>query len=220
MFLRKGEVHTKPRTGILASEMAAGSIVKVNESGAPVEFYLAKHNYEAGLNGEGRTLLVRKDCYDKRAWHGSNINAYETCDIGTWLNSTYKNMLDATTRGMIGSTKFYYTPCNGITTVGTLERPVFLLSMTELGLTPSYANAEGTALEAASSLQIAYLNGAKVNQWTRTPNIQTTTMAYKADTTGGVVNSACTQANGARPAFTVPSNALFDKNTLVLKGVE
>ena len=39
-------------------------------SGLP--FYLAKHDYESGLNGAGRTLFVRKDCYDERKWNSNN----------------------------------------------------------------------------------------------------------------------------------------------------
>ena len=57
------------------------STVKLKENGVLVEFYVAKHNYESGLNGSGRTLLVRKDCYDQRQWHGSNVNAYATSAI-------------------------------------------------------------------------------------------------------------------------------------------
>ena len=74
------------------------STVKLKENGVLVEFYVAKHNYESGLNGSGRTLLVRKDCYDQRQWHGSNVNAYATSAIDTWLNGTYKNLLDADIR--------------------------------------------------------------------------------------------------------------------------
>ena len=99
---------------------SVGSIVKLKENGVLVDFYVAKHDYENGLNGSGRTLVVRKDCYDTRQWHTSNVNAYATSAIDTWLNSTYKNLLDADIRGVIGTTKIKYTPGNGNTTVGVL----------------------------------------------------------------------------------------------------
>lgn len=184
---------------------SVGSIVKLKENGVLVDFYVAKHDYENGLNGSGRTLVVRKDCYDTRQWHTSNVNAYATSAIDTWLNSTYKNLLDADIRGVIGTTKIKYTPGNGNTTVGTLERAIFLLSVTELGRSASYANTEGTALSIASSLQIAYLNGSAVVQWTRSPRTNGTGSAYCLDTSGDVVNYYCYSTSGSRPAFTLPS---------------
>lgn len=184
---------------------SVGSIVKLKENGVLVDFYVAKHDYENGLNGSGRTLVVRKDCYDTRQWHTSNVNAYATSAIDTWLNSTYKNLLDADIRGVIGTTKIKYTPGNGNTTVGTLERAIFLLSVTELGRSASYANTEGTALSIASSLQIAYLNGSAVVQWTRSPHTNNTGNAYCLRTGGNVGSSDCNDTYGSRPAFTLPS---------------
>ena len=184
---------------------SVGSIVKLKENGVLVDFYVAKHDYENGLNGSGRTLVVRKDCYDTRQWHTSNVNAYATSAIDTWLNSTYKNLLDADIRGVIGTTKIKYTPGNGNTAVGTLERAIFLLSVTELGRSASYANTEGTALSIASSLQIAYLNGSAVVQWTRSPGTSNTDYAYYLGTNGNVYYYYCNNTNGSRPAFTLPS---------------
>ena len=184
---------------------SVGSIVKLKENGVLVDFYVAKHDYENGLNGSGRTLVVRKDCYDTRQWHTSNVNAYATSAIDTWLNSTYKNLLDADIRGVIGTTKIKYTPGNGNTTVGTLERAIFLLSVTELGRSASYANTEGTALSIASSLQIAYLNGSAVVQWTRSPSTNYTVSAYCVNTSGDVSHYSCNNTYGSRPAFTLPS---------------
>ena len=184
---------------------SVGSIVKLKENGVLVDFYVAKHDYENGLNGSGRTLVVRKDCYDTRQWHTSNVNAYATSAIDTWLNSTYKNLLDADIRGVIGTTKIKYTPGNGDTTVGTLERAIFLLSVTELGRSASYANTEGTALSIASSLRIAYLNGSAVVQWTRSPFTNDTNYACYLGTNGGVYGNYCINTYGSRPAFTLPS---------------
>ena len=184
---------------------SVGSIVKLKENGVLVDFYVAKHDYENGLNGSGRTLVVRKDCYDTRQWHTSNVNAYATSAIDTWLNSTYKNLLDADIRGVIGTTKIKYTPGNGNTTVGTLERAIFLLSVTELGRSASYANTEGTALSIASSLQIAYLNGSAVVQWTRSPSTNNTSYACCLYANGNVSNYYCDNTRGSRPAFTLPS---------------
>ena len=186
---------------------AEGSIIKLKENGVLVDFYIAKQNYESGLNGAGRVLVVRKDCYDQRQWHGSNVNAYATSAIDTWLNGTYKNLLDANIRTAMGTTKIYYTPGNGNTTKTTLERSVFLLSATELGQTHTYMNAEGTALSATvlNLLKIAYLNGSAVYQWTRSPYTDNTYNAWFLYSNGYLNDNYCSNTRGSRPAFTLPS---------------
>lgn len=185
---------------------AVGSIIKLKENGSFVDFYVCKHNYESGLNGAGRTLVVRKDCYDQRQWHTSNVNAYASCTLDSWFNSTYKNLLDADTRAAIGQTKFYYTPGNGNTTVTTLQRAIFALSATELGCTHDYLKSEGSTLSIADTLKIAKLNGSAVVQWTRSPYTGSTTYAWGLNAVGTLVGNDCTNTSGARPAFTLPSN--------------
>ena len=98
-----------------------------------------------------------------------------------------------------------YTPGNGNNTVGTLQRAIFLLSATELNRSASWFNVEGTALEIASSLQIAYMNGSAVVQWTRSPNTRNTRNAVCLDTDGNVDYDDCAYTYGSRPAFTLPS---------------
>ena len=183
---------------------AVGSIIKLKESGTLVEFYVAKHDYENGLNGNGRTLIVRKDCYDMRVFSNSN-NAYANSALDSWLCNTYLKLLDADIQAAIGTTKFYYTPGNGNYTVTTLQRAVFQLSLTELGKTASYANTEGSALPIASTLQIAYRNGSAVVQWTRTPSTSNTFRVYYLYTNGSVDNDYFSISFGSRPAFTLPS---------------
>lgn len=183
---------------------AVGSIIKLKESGTLVEFYVAKHDYENGLNGNGRTLIVRKDCYDMRAFSSSN-NAYANSSLDSWLCNTYLKLLDADIQAAIGTTKFYYTPGNGNTTVTTLQRAVFQLSLTELGKTASYANTEGSALPIASTLQIAYRNGSACVQWTRTPYTINTNVVFYLGTYGIVGDYDFVISYGSRPAFTLPS---------------
>lgn len=185
---------------------STGSIIKLKENGTLVDFYVAKHDYESGLNGAGRTLVVRKDCYDNRVWDNGNVNAYASSDLDSWFNSTYKNMLDADIRSLIGTTKIRYTPGNGNWTVGTLERAVFALSATELGQSASWFNVEGSALPIASTLRVAHLNGSTNTQWTRSPNTDHTDYAVCLNSNGGVYNNYCGYSRGSRPAFTLPSS--------------
>lgn len=210
---------TVPSMGKQLSDYVEGDIVKINENGTPVEFYVAKHDYESSLNGAGRTLVVRKDTYDDRVWDNGNVNAYASSDLDSWFNSTYKNMLDADIRSLIGTTKIRYTPGNGNNTVGTLERAVFALSLTELGQSYSYANTEGSALPIASTLRIAYRNGSATTQWTRSPRTSNTRSAWKLGSDGIILyDGLCSSSSGSRPAFTLPSTTKFDPDTNVIIG--
>lgn len=198
--------------GIPLNTITPGAILYLNESGSPVPFYIAKHDYESGLNGAGRTLVVRKDCYDMRVF-SSNNNAFSGSSMDTWLNNTWLKLLDADIQAAIGTTKFYYTPGNRNTTVTTLQRAVFLLSLTELGKSASDANTEGSALPIASTLQIAYRNGSAVAQWTRTPYTPSDASMYLLDTRGNVRNSLYISSYGSRPAFTIPATTAVVANS-------
>lgn len=200
-------------SGIPLSDYEEGAIIKLNEGGSPVEFYVAKHDYEPDLNGAGRTLVVRKDTYDDRVWDSGNVNAYASSDLDSWFNSTYKNMLDADIRSLIGTTKIRYTPGNGNNTVGTLERAVFALSATELGKSEVWFNVEGSALPIASTLQVAHLNGSTNTQWTRSPRTNDTVSAVFLASNGVVRNNYCGDSYGSRPIFTLPSTLLFNPDT-------
>ena len=196
-----GEViGNKPPLG----SFSPGDVVLLNENGTEVEFYVAKHDYESSLNGAGRTLVVRKDCYDNQVWGSGTANAYASSNLDNWFNSTYKNMLNADIRSLIGTTKFRYTPGNGNNTVGTLERAIFALSFTELGKSNVYANTEGTALPIASTLQIVYRNGSPTTQWTRSPGTNTTASAWKLGPNDDIANNRTDASFGSRPAFTLP----------------
>lgn len=207
-----------PSLGKQLSDYVEGDIVKIIENGTPVEFYVAKHDYESELNGNGRTLVVRKDTYDDRVWDNGNVNAYASSDLDSWFNSTYKNMLDADIRSLIGTTKIRYTPGNGNWTVGTLERAIFALSFTELGQSHTYANTEGSALPIASTLRIAYRNGSATTQWTRSPHTRLALAAWTLNSLGFFDSSSCSDSKGSRPAFTLPSSTKFDPDTNIIIG--
>lgn len=193
-------------------QVSEGTIVKINENGSPVDFYVAKQDYESGLNGAGRTLVVRKDVYDQRQWHSSNVNAWASCTMRSWLNSTYKGLLDSSIQEAMGTTIYHYTPGNGNNTVTTRSDAVFLLSPTELGQSDTYANAEGSALPIASTLRIAYRNGSATTQWTRSPRTNGTRAAWGLSSYGDVHYDGCDVSHGSRPAFTLPSTLLVDND--------
>lgn len=200
-------------SGMPLSDYEEGAIIKLNEGGSPVEFYVSKHDYESGLNGAGRTLVVRKDVYDNRAWDNGNVNAYSGSDLDTWFNGTYKNLLDPAIQTAIGTTKFYYTPGNKNWSVSTLERAVFALSLSELGIYRGDANAEGSALPIYSALNIAYQNGSAIRQWTRTPRKNYAHESFFVGINGLESGYNCNEVLGSRPTFTLPSTLLFNPDT-------
>lgn len=187
------------------SGKAEGQTIQLPENGRMVEFYVAKLDYESALNGAGRVLLVRKDCYDERAWDAVNVNTWASSDLLTWLNGTYKGLFPEEVQTAMGTTTYYYTPGNGNNTVTTRSDAVFSLSATELGLSQTWFNVEGSALPIVNTLKIAYLNGNANTQWTRTPNTSAVTHAILLNTKGSVGNGACNYSAGARPVFTLPS---------------
>ncbi len=203
-------VSGTPMAGLLVSDLEDGTLISIPENGSPVLFYKAKSDYESNLNGAGRQLMVRKDCYDIRVWDNGNVNAYASSDLDSWFNSTYKNMLDADIRSLIGTTKIRYTPGNGNWKVGTLERAIFALSLTELGQSQSHANTEGSALPIANTLKVAYLNGRATTQWTRSPSTGSTETAWWLYSDGNVSYDICSYSYGSRPCFTLPATAMVD----------
>lgn len=214
----------KPVTGLLLSTIAEGSLVKLNEDGSPVEFYVAKHDYEPSLNGDGRTLLVRKDCYDVRAWDNST-SASVGSDIDLWLNGDYKALLDSDVLTAIGETTFYYTVGGGTAAsqkkVTTRACSVFLLSLTEYGTSGSYSNVEGSELSISDLLIEAYVDGEIDEHWTRTVNNNYGDKAYSInpDGTDSRGSRSVDDELGSRPCFTLPSNSVFDEETLLFKEV-
>ena len=95
-----------PVVGTSLGNLDEGAIITLNESASPVEFYIAKQDYESGLNGTGRVLLVRRDCFDDLVWDRGNVNAYATSDIDAWFNGTYKALFPPEVQTALGATTF------------------------------------------------------------------------------------------------------------------
>ena len=195
-------------SGLALSALPEGALVSINENGSPVNFYLAKHDYESGLNGAGRTLLVRKNLHSYGQWNANAKNAYATSTIDSWFNGTYKSMLDEKVKYLIGETTFYCTPGNETKEIITLTRGIFALSFTEYGLSTTYPNmGEGTVLPIASNLRVAYLNGTAARHWTRAVTSNSTTNAFIVMESGVSNVQYVTNQYGYRPAFTLPAKA-------------
>ena len=202
------------------SQLTEGTIIKINENGTPVEFYLAKHSYEPSLNGEGRELLVRKDIplkvlYGQDQWVRES---FDQSDVYNWCNQSYYNLFSEKVKQMIGSTKFYTGQSTRSGPTGAInvqqEGHVFILSFAEYGFSDEdHGTYDGNTLPIASTLKIASLNGVPSSHWTRS--------WWRASGVGSYIWCVSAQGTafnseqqmtplGCRPVFTLPATARVD----------
>ena len=238
LFLRKGEVHTAPVTGVLASSLAVGSTVKLMEGGTAVEYLVVNQGipsnsslYDASCDG---TWLLRKYIHSERQWNTSNVNKYESSAINTWLNGEFFNALGSVEQAAIKQVKIPYRAGGG--SGGTdqsgangLSCKVFLLSGYEVGWTTSdssYFPVDGAKLDyfAASfggnSKRVANFNGSAAIWLLRSPDTGNTARVWNVLSDGDYSYDNASYWHGIRPTLVLPSNAVFDETTMILKGVK
>lgn len=219
LFMRKGETHSAPISGILASDLAVGSTVKLLENGSPVEYLVVNQGipsnsslYDSSCGG---TWLLRKDASAKMQWDSTN-NDYKNSDVHAYLNNDFLGVFDTDTKTAIKQVKIPYV--NGTGTSGYvasgengLSAKVFLLGGSEVGMNGTYIPVDGSFLD--------YFKDASAIQsigWLRSPSTKyDTNVWYGISTTDmGISNEY-----SVRPALILPFKAVFDKDTLLLKGV-
>ena len=227
-----------PVTGILASDLAVGSIVKLMEGGVAVEYLVVNQGkprrssrYDDSCDG---MWILRKDIKENRQWHSSDVNNYKNSTIHSYLNSTFLNLFDLSTRSIIKQIKIPYVngTANSAVSSGAngLSCKVFLLSSYEVGFTineSSHLPNDGERLayfepgkgSSAKQKRIAKLNGSAALWCLRSPNTYDTRGVFYVGSDGGCYHGYASSSCGVRPALVLPSNALFDKTTLILKGV-
>ncbi len=168
------------------STMSEGKTFFIGTSSGAVEVILAKHNYESGLNGSGRTLVVYKDAVPLSVWNESGTNAYSGSTVDKFLQNTVYPAFGSVAKAAAAKTKFYYTPGNGNSTMTTLSRNVFLLSAAEINnIFSGYssANTEGSLLPVWKAIANGYAVSASSSyQMTRTPNLDMKPWGFSSST--------------------------------------
>lgn len=197
----------------LLSAVAEKAIVKLKESGALVDFYVAKHDYESGLNGTGRTLLARAEPWPTDiVWNNIRENAYADSTIDRWMNNDYKNKLDPSIQAQITETQFYYTEGNGSRKTVPLSRDIFILSGMEYGISADRMMTEGEILPIADELL-----STRENEWTRSPRYNLTTSAWRcAKDISTAYEADVTYAFPARPVFQLPSTLTVSDDGVII----
>lgn len=229
-----GARATKPVTGILASDLAVGSTVKLMENGAAVEYLVVNQGkpsdsslYDDSCDG---VWLLRKECHSQRQWHISDVDKYETSSINTWLNGSFYNFLSSVEQAIIKQVKIPYRKNggkNGSTQTGAngLSCKIFLLSICEVGWSTTSYPTDGAKLgyfNATNSFdakRIAYYNGSPSDWWLRSMRTDYNIYPSYVGTSGSTGSELPTNSYGIRPALILPKTALFDKTTMLLKGV-
>ena len=227
-------VNATPKAGTPVSSLAVGTLIKINENGAPVEYMVVNQGlpsamYDASCDG---CWVLRKDIAENRAWDSSD-NDYKNSDIQAYLNGSWVSRYSAGVLSQIKQVKIPYV--NGTGTGGSvasgangLSCKIFLLSGYELGWTTSdnaYVPRDGAKLSyfssgtssAANNKRIANYNGSAAHWWLRSPYTDRTNGVGNVNFDGSYHNWGCSGTSGVRPALVLPSTALVDANLALIE---
>ena len=229
----------KPVNGILASELAVGSSVFLMDLGVATEYLVVNQGkpsgsslYDDSCNG---TWLLSKDIIGNSSFDSTD-NDYKNSVIHEWLNGTFlPHRLGTIEQSVIKQVKIPYVNGTGGSAIASgengLSTKVFLLSSYECGFntnTSNYIPVDGAKLsyfedgtgDSANNKRICNFNGSPVIWWNRSAGNNNKNSAWRVLASGAIGSQdLCSTNYGIRPAIILPFNAVFDKETLLLKGV-
>lgn len=229
---------TAPVSGIKASDLAVGTVVKLMEDGVATDFLVVNQGnpdeslYDASCGG---VWLLRKEIKKSSQWDTILINSYSNSSTNTYLNSDYFNSLGTIEQFTIKQVKIPYvngTGSGGSVASGAngLSVKIMLLSGYEVGFTTTntgeYLPIDGAKLSyfelgtttTANNKRIKTLNGASSGWWLRSPYTNNSASVWLVHGTGTSSRVDTTETTGIAPALIIPSTARFDPTTLLLKG--
>lgn len=216
-----------PVAGTPLGDLAVGSIVKLNESGNPVDYLVVNQGipsnsslYDASCNG---TWLLRKDIYDDGTWHSTAVNKYANSRVHTYLNGTFYALLDSAIQLSVLNAKIPYCVGYGDDTIMSgsngLSTKIFLLSCSEVGASERSAPAaDGAVLswfaDNSQSKRVAESNdnGEDVWWYLRTPTSSEygEDAAHMVSDTGSIEYDTVIYPFGIRPALILLSDILIN----------
>ena len=203
----------------LLGQVSAGTVVKINESGSPVNYLVVQQGlpssmYDASCNG---TWVLRQDIYENAVWDAGNSNVLPGADIF----ATMADMLplyDSFIQDSIKTVKIPY--CKGGQTSSVqsgengLECKIFPLSGYEVGFTKSDSSifpADGSTLSyfqgsSVNSKRVSTLDDEASPWWLRSPLTNDGYNAWYVSQSGGQGATSVNTSYGIRPAFVLPEN--------------
>lgn len=214
-----------PMAGTPVGQLAIGTLIKILENGAPVEYLVVNQGnpspsmYDASCDG---CWVLRKDIAENRKWDSSDNN-YKNSDIQAYLNGSWLSRYSAGVLSQIKQVKIPYQ--NGglvASSANGLSCKIFLLSGYEVGFSTSvssYLPRDGAKLSyfssgtdsAANNKRIANYNGSATDWWLRSPYTYNARDAWVVNFVGNGNDWKCNDTYGVRPALVLPSTALVDQ---------
>lgn len=219
--------------GTQISTLEVGTLVKINENGAPIEYMIVNQGlpssmYDASCDG---CWVLRKDIAENRVWDSTN-NDYKNSDIHAYLNGNWTSRYEAGVLSQIKQVKIPYqngTGSGGSVASGAngLSCKIFLLGGYELGWTTSNNSQfprDGAKLSyfssgtgsAANNKRIANYNGSATIWHLRSPDTDETRDVWAVSSSGSYGALYCDDSFGVRPALILPRTALVDDDLNVL----
>lgn len=222
--------------GTQLGSLAVGSSVYFKVNNVRTEWLVVQQGnpstsiYDSSCDG---TWLLMKNIYETDRWNNSNSNAYASSTMHTYLNGTFRDLLEVGVQGLLKQVKIPYRPGTGISkTVYSgakgLSTSVFLLSAAEVGLNMSkMPTGEGTKLSyfwgcgstGADPKRVAeFLNGTANSWWLRSPNCYDGFYLVAITADGGSSSLSRAYYSGIRPCIVLPKGTLLDDNNNVIGG--
>ena len=227
-----------PKAGVPVSTLSTGTIIKINENGAPVEYIIIQQGkphetiYKDSCDG---TWVLRKDIESKSNWTdtfpypntyaGSFADEYLNNDFLTRFDSTFNNIIKTVSIPYYNyieawdESKIIYTTCKA-----------FLLAALEVGLdnTLNHFPIDGAILSyfeyggnaTANAKRIAYYNGNADDWWLRSPRFESEDFVYYIRDDGtewrtDLLGSG-TEEYGIRPAFIISPDSIIDIDMILV----
>lgn len=222
-------VNATPMAGTPVSSLAVGTLIKINENGAPVEYMVVNQGLPSAMYDEScdGCWVLRKDIAENRAWDSSD-NDYKNSDIQAYLNGSWLSRYSAGVLSQIKQVKIPYvngTGSGGSVASGAngLSCKIFLLSGYELGWTTSDNSrfprdgaklsyfSSGTS-SSANNKRIANYNGSAAHWWLRSPSPGSAGGVWFVNSSGYYDYWDYHNTRGVRPALVLPSTALVDQD--------
>lgn len=239
----KSDTSTDPTPEPSYADVKVGDSVFLLINGVATEFLVVHKGipdselYDSSCDG---LWLLAKDIYTIREWTSTSVDTedatnYAKSTIHTWLNNDFFSLFDTNTQNSIKQVLIPYGVGGGSKTVNSgadgLSCKVFLLSGRELDWNSQNGGFDTKLVLDGDTLAyfdgadnddyIAYHNGTASVWLTRTPFGGEDGTVWMVSTGGGANSNHSTYDDyGVRPALVLPHNALFDKKTLLFKGVK
>ena len=228
--------NATPMAGTPLGELAVGTLIKILENGAPVEYLIVNQGlpssmYDASCDG---CWVLRKDIAENRRWDSSN-NDYKNSDIHAYLNGSWTSRYSAGVLSQIKQVKIPYqngTGSGGSVASGAngLSCKIFLLSGYEVGFSTSdnsrfprdgaklsyFSSGTGSA---ANNKRIANYNGSATVWWLRSPDTDNASRVWYIYSDGNCAHFYDYETYGVRPALILPSTALVDQDLNLIEEV-